>query len=44
MAAVLVKSMFKKAGKVGLALIVLNEIRGVAVVATVLWGWLQTTP
>ena len=33
------RAMKAKLAKAGLALIVLNEIRGVAVVAVILWGW-----
>lgn len=35
------KALAKRAGKLGLVLLVLNEIRGVAVVGTILWGWIK---
>jgi len=31
--------MLARAGRIGLWLIVLNEIRGIVVVAVILWSW-----
>lgn len=37
-----IKNLFRsKWGKLGLALIILNEIRGVMVVAPIVWAWMK---
>lgn len=35
-------AILRKSGKVGVTLLVLNEIRGVLFVAPIVWAWIKT--
>jgi hypothetical protein len=43
MTAIPLAGVVKRIGKVGVLLLVLNEIRGVFVVASIVWAWVKTT-